>query len=199
MNIHKSVYDKSVASLRRKFADPRQADVAVAAFSEGWTVIPDPVDASAPGQGAPDAPAPRSARQSEYDDLLWQAKLTGKDAAEADRLARNELARRHGEAVDPEDMSVPELWDHLATLPSPFDPDAGQDDIRTDPRTIEELTADLAAQLEERQNANKFVPDGQDAMYERIAARNAQELADKRQAYATKEGVSLEQAARVIK
>jgi hypothetical protein len=39
----------------------------------------------------------KSARQSEYDDLFWQAQLAGKDAKEAARLAANELARRHGE------------------------------------------------------------------------------------------------------
>jgi hypothetical protein len=39
--IRKSTYDASVARLRKQFTDPREARIAVEAFSEGWEVLPD--------------------------------------------------------------------------------------------------------------------------------------------------------------
>jgi hypothetical protein len=99
----------------------------------------------------------KSARQSEYDDLFWQAQLAGKDAKEAGRLANNELARRHGEAVNPENMSIAELE---ASIKS-FDPSVMglPSDNDAEPTAEEHVAglADLAASMRP-----SYVFDGQD-------------------------------------
>lgn len=105
--------------------------------------------AAAPAQGAPatePAEGGKSARQVEYDGLLWQARLAGKDDAEAARLATNEIARRHGEAVDPANLSLAELEASLKGM----DPSVmGAPTFREDGEPLTD--ADLAALAESMQ------------------------------------------------
>lgn len=113
-----------------------------------------PVAPAAPTRSAPvvqapaQAPEGKSARQEAWDDLFWQARLSGLDAKEATRLASNELARRNGEDPDIESMTAAEAEAHLKT----FDPSVMGapvfDAEQGEPPTEEQFAADLTALAE---------------------------------------------------
>jgi hypothetical protein len=178
--IKQSTFDASVARLRAKFSNPAAAEIAVAAFSEGWEVLPDahPTFADRSATSAPAVRAPavepesgKSARQAEFDALYWQATVAGKHAKEAARLATNELARRHGEPVNPDNMSFAELADSLrgmdpSVLGLPSDNDA--------PQTDEEFAAGLADLAASMADENTPIGVSMDNVAATVAHRQAQ-------------------------
>jgi hypothetical protein len=100
VNISKSIYDAGIARLRKAIADPKSFERAVAAYSEGMTVVPDPAPASAPAQGNRGA-----AIRAKAAALI----AAGQSVMEAELNARRAVAYESGEPIASEDMTPDEL------------------------------------------------------------------------------------------
>jgi hypothetical protein len=114
---------------------------------------------------APDlAPAEKTDRQIEYDDLVTQAILLGASRDEAAKRARTALALRHGEEPDLRDMTVAELEAHAADLgvPDSWNPNRAN-------RTQEDLEAEEAAEVAREQVIEQAIADAEAADAERTA------------------------------
>jgi hypothetical protein len=124
-------------------------------------VAPAPApDTITPAQGATSAPEDegKSARQAEYDELLWQATLAGHSAKEAERLATNELARRHGEAVNLDNLSLAEVEAHLKGMdPALLNPNNRTFGDMGEPMSEEDYEANVAALRESMSGAQMGV------------------------------------------